>query len=488
MTNDALAAAGIEISRPARLEYYGGLAGACLPFVFFLGSVITVALSGAPDERGFWPILVGALGIGLLVARNREAYCNTVVDGMAKPIVMIMILAWLLASALGVLMGRTGFVEALIWVAGRAHVGGTGFTLVSFLVCCTVSTATGTSFGTILLCGPLLYPVGGLLGAHPATLAGAILGGATFGDSISPISDTSIASAFSQQADIAGTVRSRLKYVVPAAGASFFLFALSSVVQGTNAPSGQATQNGDPRGLPMAIVPVVVIWLLLSKRHLLHGLLAGLGTGVGIALVTGLLPISQVISLDAKHFTATSFIIDGINRGLGISIFTVFLMGLVAALEASGVVDSVIRLSERRVHGVRAAEAWIVGLVSLVVLLVCHSIVAILTVGEFAMQTGRRFGIHRYRRANLLDLTVMTFPFILPYFIPVLLTSGTTAAGAQYGVPTVPAWQVGLHNFQAFTMGAAVLIAVVTGFGRRFAADDVTAPAVPQPDQTNAGG
>ena len=38
-------------------------------------------------------------------------------------------------------------------------------------------------------------------------------------------------------------------------------------------------------------------------------------------------------------------------------------------------------------------------------------------VGEVAKQTGERFGIDGYRRANLLDLTVCTWPFLLPYFL-----------------------------------------------------------------------
>jgi len=43
-----------------------------------------------------------------------------------------------------------------------------------------------------------------------------------------------------------------------------------------------------------------------------------------------------------------------------------------------------------------------------------HSVVAMLTVGDFTRETGERFGISAYRRANLLDVTVGTYPFLLP--------------------------------------------------------------------------
>jgi len=174
------------------LEFYGGPLGALFPFFLFVIGVVTIALSGAPDERGFWPVLLLALGISLLLAKDKTAFSNTVIAGMSQPIVMIMITAWILASIIGVLMTATGFVEALTWLAA----------LSTFTICCIVSLSTGSSFATILICGPILYPAGGMIGAHLPTLAGAIIGGATFGDFIAPISDTTIASALSQKAKI----------------------------------------------------------------------------------------------------------------------------------------------------------------------------------------------------------------------------------------------------------------------------------------------
>jgi Na+/H+ antiporter NhaC len=465
---DAVATLAASPQSPP-LRFHLGAAGALLPFFVFVAGVVTLALSGAPDERGFWPVLILALSLGLVLARDRERFCEEVIAGMSQPIVMIMVMAWLLASTIGVLMRDTQLVEGLIWLAGRFNLQGAAFVAAAFLVCCTVSTATGTSFGTILICGPILYPAGGLLGAHLPTLAGAILGGATFGDSISPISDTTIASAFSQRADIAGTVRSRVKYVVPAAALAMVAYVATGA--GATSRAIGTSALGDPRGLPMVLAPIVIIGLLLARRHLLYGLLAGLITGVAIGLATGLLPVDRVLSLDRENFTARSFVIDGITRGVGISVFTILLIGLVSAIEASGVLQRIVDISQRRTHTARGGEAWIVGVVGVVVLLTCHSIVAILTVGDFARQTGERFGIHAYRRANLLDLTVSTFPFLLPYFIPVLLAAGTTASGTQYGVPAVPALAVGMHNFFSWITLIIIVVAVVTGYGRRFAAD-----------------
>jgi Na+/H+ antiporter NhaC len=447
--------------------YFGGPAGVILPFIVFAGGVIFVSFSGAPNERGFWPVLILALMIGLLLARNRRDYCATVIQGMSRPIVMTMITAWMMASIIGVLMSETGFIEALTWTAGRVQAGGGVFVPAAFLICAVVSVSTGSSFGTILICGPLLYPAGGLLGANPALLAGAVIAGATFGDSIAPISDTTIAGALSQKADIGGTVRSRLKYVLPAGAGALLLFTAAAAFQSGIKQSGKNVIAGSPEGLPMILVPVVIIGLLFAGRHLLEGLFAGLAVGVILGLAFGILDPARLFSLDPENFTAQSFLIDGIDRAVGISFFTILLMGLVTALEASGLLHQLVDFASRRSRSVRSAETWIAGAVSGAVLLTCHSIVAILTVSEFTRITGEKMNIHPYRRANLLSLTVSTYPFILPYFIPVILTANTTLSGGDYGLPPVSPFQVGLHNFYSFLVLAAVAIMIIFGYGRR---------------------
>ena len=449
-----------------KVRFYGGTLGAILPFIVFVSGVVAVALSGAPDERGFWPVLILALCLGLVLARDRKNYCISVIEGMSQPIVMIMITAWMLASIIGVLMSTTGFVDALIWTAGRLQMGGVGSVFSSFLICCLVSVSTGSSFGTILICGPILFPAGGLLGAHTATLAGAILGGATFGDCIAPISDTTIASALSQKANIGGTVRSRLKYVLPAGAVGLVFYTLSSVLRNNPVQDNSIGLTGEPQGLPMLLIPVVIIFLLLKGKHLLHGLLTGLMAGVILALIFKLMPLRQLFSLDLKNFTASSFIIDGINRAVGISIFTILLMGLISTLKASGLLSRLVEYSSRRSRTVKQTESWISAAVGAAVLLTCHSIVAILTVGEFARQTGEKIGIHPYRRANLLSLVVCTFPFLLPYFIPVILMANTTSSGSPYNIPPVSPLQAGLHNFFSWALLGMVLLALTVGFGR----------------------
>lgn len=449
-----------------QIEFYGGAFGALLPFLVFVTGVITIALSGAPDERGFWPVLILALGLGLVLCKDRTAFSEAVISGMSQKIVMIMITAWILASIIGILMTLTGFVEALIWVSDYLQLSGTGFVIATFIICCIVSLSTGSSFATILICSPLLYPTGGILGAHLPALAGAIIGGATFGDFIAPISDTTIASALSQDAKIGTTIKSRLKYVFPAALFALVCYFVVAYNNGAEAKITEIGTLGSPKGLPMLLVPAFIIYLFLKGKHLLHGLLFGLLFGTILGLVLGLLPLSEIISLDLENFAAKSFVIDGINRAVGLSIFTILLMGLVATLKASGLMNKLVDFAAARAKTERHAEGWISTVMSMAVLLTTHSIVAILMVTDFTKKTGGRLGVSKIRRANLLSLIACIFPFVLPYFIPVILMANMTNTGQEYGIPSVSPVDVGLYNFMSWGLLLMALITLIFGWGK----------------------
>ncbi len=459
------------------LAFHGGAAGALAPFAVFLAGVCALALAGAPDERGFWPVLLAALIAGLLLTRDRARYAEAMLDGMSQRLVAVMLCAWLFAGVLGAVLAQAGLMRAIAWGARALELGGAAYIAAAFLACTVVSTATGTSFGTILVAGPLLYPAGAAAGAHPAALAGAILAGATWGDSMSPVSDTTIASSGTQEADLGGTVRARLKYAVPAGLAALLASAMlgardaaPSLAQRAGALLDRAAEavggaTAGPRPLVLLVVPALVIGLLLAKRHLLEALLLGILAAALLGLGTGLLAPRDLLRVEPGSFGAGGVIVDGFGRAVGVSVFTLLLMALVGTLQATDLLPRLVAAAGRQARGPRATEAWIVGTVSAAVLLTTHSVVAILLTGPFAREAGARQGIGAFRRANLLDLTVCTWPFLLPWFLPTILAAGITRE-AGLGMPALSPWTVGSHNTYAWALVATVALMVLTGAGR----------------------
>ncbi|MFM8781313.1 MAG: Na+/H+ antiporter NhaC family protein, partial [Gemmatimonadota bacterium] len=449
-------------SRP--LPFRFGLLGAIAPLFVFVAGVTALAAAGAPDERGFWPVLVGALLASRLLARDGARWSEAVLEGIGQPIVAVMVLAWLLAGLLGAILAAGGLVDGVAWGAATLGAGPVFIVGVAFVGCALLATATGTSFGTLLVAGPVLYGAGATIGAAPAVLLGAILAGATWGDSISPISDTSIASAGSQATDVAGTVRSRLQYVIPAGavalGASLALAALAARAE----PATSAVVAGArPDGLLLLVVPALVIGLLARGRPLLDGLLVGVIVALAVALVATLVAPATLLRVEPGAFGATGVLIDGLQRGVGVSVFTILLMGLIGPLQASGALDHLLAAVTNGSPTPRRTEGVIVGIVSAAVFLTTHSIVAILAVGPMVRRLGEAGGIAAYRRANLLDLAVCVWPFLLPWFLPTILAASVT--GGDPALPRVSPLAAGLHNTYAWALLVTVGVAVATGYG-----------------------
>ncbi|TKJ35843.1 hypothetical protein CEE39_00500 [bacterium (candidate division B38) B3_B38] len=458
--------------KKSSLKFHGGLGGALFPFLIVVGGALYLGIARVPDIYGYWPTVAFALVAGMLLAKNRYRYTEVLIEGMSQPIVMIMVGAWLFASVIGNLMYETGLVEALIWVCLKIGLTGRLFTGATFIIACLIGTSTGTSVGTIITCTPILYPAGYLLGAHPVALMGAILGGGAFGDNLSPISDTTIASAFTQRTDIGGVVKSRLKYAFPAGGIALILYIIfgqgSTAIQEVDA----IAQTASPRGLPMLLVPVLIVILCLKGRHLLEALFWGMLTGCLTGILFGLITFKDLFRLEREAGTAQGIILEGMKGGVGISIFTILLIGLVYSLQAAGVTGRLISWAERVISSARQAEFVMMLSTMFTNLIMIQNTVTIVSVGEFARQTGERFQIHPNRRANILDVAANVFQHIVPYMVTVLLASAYSHYGEKYGAAKLTPIAIGLHNYHSWMLLAVLTFAVLSGYGQKFLKDD----------------
>ncbi|MDQ7054472.1 MAG: Na+/H+ antiporter NhaC family protein [candidate division KSB1 bacterium] len=213
-----------------------------------------------------------------------------------------------------------------------------GSPLAVFLSAALFAVSVGTGLGTIIGFTAVMYPAGIVLGANPAALLGAIFSGAALGDNLAPISDTTIVSAATQETDVGGVVRSRLKYVLIAAGVASVLFLLFG--GGAGALSPEAARNlmqktADPRGLPMLIPAVLVFLVAVSGRHFLAALTAGIVAALIIGPLTGVFPLASVFHVTAEKTVAGSAV-KGMVGLLPTSILTLLLVTLIGIMKAGG--------------------------------------------------------------------------------------------------------------------------------------------------------
>ncbi|NIM62117.1 MAG: hypothetical protein GTO30_10790, partial [Acidobacteria bacterium] len=63
--------------------------------------------------------------------------------------------------------------------------------------------------------------------------------------------------------------------------------------------------------------PALVVGLLLSGRHLIEGLFAGILVTVVVGWSTGRLQPEQLVYVDLENFGARGLIVDGVERAVG---------------------------------------------------------------------------------------------------------------------------------------------------------------------------
>ena len=127
--------------------------------------------------------------------------------------------AFLIFFAIGMLIGSwtvSGTIPMLVYY-GLQLVQPSWLYVAAFGVPVVFSTLTGTSWGSVGTVGVVILGIASALGADLGATAGAVIGGAYFGDKLSPLSDTTNIAALAADVDVYAHVRSMLVTTVPAA-------------------------------------------------------------------------------------------------------------------------------------------------------------------------------------------------------------------------------------------------------------------------------
>ncbi|QQO10882.1 Na+/H+ antiporter NhaC family protein [Breznakiella homolactica] len=453
------------------LQFRGGVFGAAVPFIVLFIGIIILALTGNALPMAFWVPTLAAILVALILAKNPKQCADELVKGMASEMVAIMLMAWFLAGIVAQILKESGLINGLVWLCVKANVSPRLFPVLVFVLGCTLSTATGTALGTVIALAPILYPVGAAIGCNGAVLLGAIVSAAYFGDNIAPVSDTTIASAYSQGIEVADVVRSRLKYaLVAAAGAAvlFFIFGGSGSGGSFNTASLGELK---PNGLIMLLIPAILIFLMYRGSHLIIALMFSCVVALVLSLVTGLLDPARILVIDLNNFTVGGVLVEGILGLVDIAIFAFMLMGLINLLDKGGFFGWLIDKLSAFTKSPRSSELTILVLDVILNMLTVANTVVIVMLGPVAKKTlVEKHHISRDRSANILDAVSGAAMCLIPYsFAPMLAFMFAAGSGAPVDFTV---FQVSLFAFHGWTLMAVMVFACVSGWGRTFIPKD----------------
>ena len=456
-------------NKTERLEFRGGMLMSLVPvaiYVFFC-VVLFIFFKAFNMEAlavgGFLALLFSGL-----LAKDYGKFWDSALKGISSITSVSVVVILLLVGMFSQLIKLCGLSNGFVWLANSIGIKGGMFVAFTFIAACVVSTATGSSIGTMFIAFPIFYPAGLILGAAPMWMAGSIVSGAIFGDNLAPISDTTIASASTQQfkdgrpADIGGVVSSRLKYSLVGATIAAVIYAICGGMGGTY-QGGQIDALATPVTLVMLIPVVIMLFVATKTRNIFAGILVGLTLGTVTGLVAGLFPFSAVFANDAANNAATGFLIDGVNGILPTCALVISVFGIMGVLTDAGTLDylaDAILNSKMAKTDAGAELACVAGISLTTIIFGGVTSASILTFGPILNKIGAANNIHPYRRANLLDGIANSLPAIIP-FMSVFVFSGAALTGLS---PV----DVAIGSVYATILFFVYVIACATGWGRTY--------------------
>lgn len=455
-----------------RVTMFGGLVGAAVPPLVFVGVLFWLSIEERASISSFWVGAIAALVVGLVLAKTRRAYAESVVSGLADRTGIVIVVAFIFAGIFGGFMQEGGLIEGLLWIGQEAGLEGAAFTVLAFLLSAIFGTGIGTSVGTVTALVPVLYPTGIYLGSDPTMLAVAILAGGALGDNLSPISDTTIASAYTQGATMGRVVRTRLPLALTAGAISLVVFSIWGG-GGEVTPGEEVGAVSSPLGLLMFLPFVLVIFLSIKGWHIFESLTWGTLLALVISLATGALSFSTVFDIPAERGDSTGLIEDSLSSVVGPVILVLLILALTRTLADSGVMTWMLsKVQKAAARGVRSAELIIIGLGVLFTIPLGANAPAILMLGPtIAKPLGETFRLAPERRANLLDCAVCTVFYVLPWHNAVIVWYGVVlTTAATYGFATPSIWDA-LLNPYAWALLLVVVVSAITGWNRTYIKD-----------------
>jgi NhaC family Na+:H+ antiporter len=209
-------------------------------------------------------------------------------DGTKKSVLIILIL-----MSVGMVIGTwivSGIVPSIIYY-GLQVLSPTYFLITGFIICCIVTSFTGSSYATIGTLGIAFIGIGYGMGIPAAPIAGMVISGAIFGDKMTPLSDTTNLASGVAGVNIFSHIRSMLYTTIPAVVICAVLYWLLGLrysgngeVSNVNLLSETLMEHFTINPV-LLLVPLLTIFLVFKKIPPIIALNIGAFSGIITAFI-----------------------------------------------------------------------------------------------------------------------------------------------------------------------------------------------------------
>ena len=309
---------------------------------------------------------------------------------------------------------------------------------VLFVVACFVSTAMGTSVGTITLITPIAVALSTASGFSLPLCVGSVMGGAMFGDNLSFISDTTIAACNGQGCKMKDKFRENFGIALPAALVTLVLILILSFNQDI---SGTIAKEYDL----VQIIPYVLV--------LIGGII---GINVFVVLLIGILS-GSVIMLATGAIAPTALLAamgSGVSGMFETSMVAVLVAAMCALIREYGGFDALLSFIKKVFRGKKGGQLGMGLLVGAMDIATANNTVAIVMANPIAKEMAAEYGISAKKSASLLDTFSCIFQGVIPYGAQMLVAISAAADMGQ----SVSAFQIMPFLFYPFLLLVSSLL------------------------------
>lgn len=399
--------------------------GALVPFIVFMLFYLGLSIWAGDFYKTPMPVAFLIAAAVSMFLNHRAPLMHRVevfARGMGDSNIMIMCLIFVLSGAFASIAKGMGAVDAAVIIA-RHLLPSEWMVIGMFVVACFISTSIGTSCGTIAALSPIGLGLCEPLGIAPATILGAVVGGAMFGDNLSIISDTTIAATRTQGVMMRDKFLTNLPIVIPA-------FILTLVIY--------LSQRSTGAGVEAPIATVTAKHLFLIIPYLLILICAMCGMNVMLLLFCGSLIafIIGALAGDLNFWGGMGLIGKGC---LGMSetlIVAILAGGLLKVIRYNGGIDYLLNLIEKPIRNARSCEFGVMLLVSVINLFTANNTVAIVIAGPIAKVLSDRYKCSPKRVAAILDTASCVIQGMIPYGAQILIAVGLAGGLKMKVAPT----------------------------------------------------
>ncbi len=270
--------------------------------------------------------------------------------------------------------------------------------VVLFLISCFVSTAMGTSVGTITLITPIAVAISETSGFSLPLCVGTVIGGAMFGDNLSFISDTTIAACNGQGCKMKDKFRTNFAIVLPAAIVTVIITYVLSM-------NSEIPESVNKEYNLIQIIPYVLVLISgIIGINVFLTLLIGIVSGSIIILATGNITFPELLSAMGS----------GASGMFETSMVAVLVAALCALIKHNGGFEALLQGIRRVFKGRKGGQLGIGLLVGLMDVATANNTVAIVMANPIASEMAKDFEISPRKTASILD----TFSCITQGFLP----------------------------------------------------------------------